>query len=155
MKYVVIVFGFFCVMALALLFQKPLLSTSLTPQIQNISSVSVGSTTISVEVADTQRERAQGLSGRAELALGHGMLFVFEREGEWGIWMKDMHFPIDILWADNEGRVITIEKNISPDTYPKVFYPRGSALYVLEVPAGYTMAHGVVEGMVLTQTPRL
>lgn len=74
------------------------------------------------------------------------MLFVFDTEGEWGIWMKDMHFPIDIIWASQDGTVVTVAKDISPDTYPQAFYPSVPARYVLEVPAGFVAAHDVAEG---------
>jgi len=64
------------------------------------------------------------------------MLFVFENPGIHGIWMKDMKFPIDIIWLDKDMSVISKELNVSPDTYPQVFYPSREAYYVLEVKAG-------------------
>lgn len=75
------------------------------------------------------------------------MLFVFDKEDTWGIWMKDMQFAIDIIWADRTGTIITIARNVTPDTYPQAFYasePR--AIYVLEVPAGFTERQGIAEG---------
>lgn len=110
--------------------------------------IQVGGVTLVVEVVDTLATRQHGLSGRDSLPENHGMLFVFEREGVWGIWMKDMQFSLDIIWADSEGDIITITRDVSPETYPAVFYPaRAEARYVLELPAGYTKTHGIVEGM--------
>ena len=109
--------------------------------------VNLNGTVVQVEVADTQEERIQGLSGREKLGENTGMLFVFEREGTWGIWMKEMRFSIDILWADEQGRVVTIENSISPETYPKVFYSTAPARSVLELPAGFADTHGIAEGM--------
>ena len=112
------------------------------------TKVTIGTTVVSVELADTPALRAQGLSGRASLNEGEGMLFIFEEEGSWGFWMKDMLFPIDIVWAASDGRVISIAHDVSPSTYPQGFYPREPrALYVLELPAGFAKRHNIVEGM--------
>ncbi len=111
-------------------------------------AIQVGDALVMAEVASTPELRAQGLSGRASLTEGEAMLFVFEQEGSPGIWMKDMQFSIDILWADSEGTIITIKDNVSPDTYPQSFYPnRAEARYVLEVPAGFFSRYDIAEGM--------
>lgn len=109
--------------------------------------VHISNTVIRVEVAHTQQKREQGLSGRPSLAQGRGMLFVFDRQDAWGIWMKGMQFPLDIIWTNATGTIITIAHNVSPDTYPTIFYPaQATALYVLEVPAGFAKKQGIVEG---------
>lgn len=153
MKYIIGFLIFVGAIFLAVAFEWPQPQAQpLPPQTQNLSSVSIGSTTISVEVADTHEERMQGLSGRTALAEGRGMLFVFEGEGDWAIWMKDMHFPIDIIWADSDGKIITIARSVAPETYPNAFYPgTPTALYVLEVPAGFSDKNGIAEGMQLQQ----
>ena len=112
----------------------------------SISTVTIGTTTVAVEVVKDDASRQQGLSGRTSLAEGYGMLFVFEEEGNWGMWMKDMNFPIDIIWAAKDGTIVTIEKNVSPDTYPNSFHPREPALYVLEVPADFAERHNIAVG---------
>lgn len=101
---------------------------------------------ILVTVAETEKERREGLSGRATLPPNEGMLFIFSTPGMYGFWMKDMAFPIDILWLDSDKKIMTIKKNVSPSTYPEVLYPEGDALYVLELPAGFADAHGVALG---------
>lgn len=110
------------------------------------TTLSIGGTQIVAEIAATPAEQEQGLSGRDGLLPMHGMFFVFNHPDRWGIWMKDMKFPIDILWADENGRVITLEQNVSPETYPKSFYPQASALYVVELPAGFAAAHDIAIG---------
>jgi uncharacterized membrane protein (UPF0127 family) len=109
--------------------------------------ISVGTTTLTVELATTQAQQAQGLGGRASLPDNHGMLFVFNADGDWGIWMKDMAFPIDILFISENGYVVSVDPDISPDTYdtdpPQIFYPPLAVRYVLELPAGYAAAHGI------------
>lgn len=49
--------------------------------------------------------------------------------------MKDMNFPIDIVWISKENVVVGLEKNISTSTFPKVFYPASNINYVLEINA--------------------
>lgn len=109
-------------------------------------TITVDGVSVAVDVADTAGLREQGLSGRSDLRSGQGMLFIFDTDGIWGIWMKDMNFPIDILWADASGTVITIAADVAPDTYPEVFNPSAPARYVVELPAGFAAAHGIAEG---------
>ena len=110
------------------------------------TTVIIGPVVVLVEVASTDFERQLGLSGRNVLEDGRGMLFMFDTEGEWGIWMKDMNFPIDIIWASQDGTVVTVAKDISPDTYPQAFYPSVPARFVLEVPAGFVASHDIAKG---------
>ena len=98
--------------------------------------IQIGDAIFKVEIADTDEKRIQGLSNRESLPENSGMLFVFENPDKHGIWMKDMKFPIDIAWLDAQKTVFWVEKSVSPDTFPQVFYPPSEALYVLEVPAG-------------------
>ena len=112
-------------------------------------TISIGGTVIYVDVADTEVLREQGLCGRLILPEGRGMLFVFENDDTWGIWMKDMLFSIDIVWVDASGTVITVAAHVAPDTYPKSFYPSAPARYVLELPAGFAAAHDIRTGSIL------
>ena len=100
-------------------------------------TLTVGATTLQVEIAQTTEQKITGLSYRPSLAEGRGMLFIFDTDGEHGIWMKDMQFPIDIIWIDAAMKVVHIEQAVAPDTYPQVFASPTPARYVLEVPAGY------------------
>lgn len=116
------------------------------PEVKN-ATVRVGTTNIVADVADTGAARQRGLSGRESLPWGTGLLFVFETDGNWGIWMKEMHFPLDIIWAGSDGTIITIAQDVAPESYPKVFYPSApTARYVLELPAGFTAEHAIAEG---------
>jgi len=100
----------------------------------------VGSTTYMVSVADTEARRQQGLSGTKPLLPQTGMLFIFEKSGKYGFWMKDMQYAIDIVWAnvnsDGIGTVVHIEQNVKPETYPKTFTNVNIANAVIEVTAG-------------------
>lgn len=101
---------------------------------------------IMVEVAATEESRMQGLSGRSSLRRGDGMIFVFHEPGHWGMWMKDMLFSIDIIWLDRVGKVVAVEKNVAPHTYPKIFESPVGAWYVLELPAGDADHYLIAEG---------
>ncbi len=108
--------------------------------------INIGDTTITAEVASTEAAREQGLSGRASLAEGSGMLFIFESDDPAAIWMKDMKFPIDVVWMDAGGIVITVTPDIAPDTYPEAFYPSAPARYILELPAVSPPGTGLSKG---------
>ena len=107
---------------------------------------------LTVELATTPAEQQQGLSGRDSMSADHGMLFVFQQPGQWGFWMIEMKFPLDIIWFDANQHTIFIEQNLPPCTPTNcpVFTPPSNALYVLEVNAGFVRAHGVVLGDVFT-----
>lgn len=114
-----------------------------------IRQVLIGSSAVTAEVADTEALRERGLSGRQSLPEGRGMLFVFDSPGLYGFWMKDMRFSIDIIWAAADGTIISIERDASPESYPRAFHPAAPAQYVLEVPAGFSRARGIEPGMAL------
>lgn len=101
---------------------------------------------IKVELAVTTEEQNQGLSGRAELGEEEGMLFVFNKPGKYPFWMKDMNFPIDIIWLDSDLRVVYIKKDARPESYPEAFGPDQDSKYVLEVVSGFSDKNGLKIG---------
>ncbi len=103
-------------------------------------------TPLSVFIADTETKREKGLGGRNELSDKNGMLFVYQKSGLYGIWMKDMHIPIDIMWVDESNRVISLQTNVATTTYPQVFYPEKNALYILETNAGFVEHNKIAKG---------
>lgn len=96
------------------------------------------------------------------------MLFIFPRAERYGFWMKDMAFPLDIIWLNDgepqtdadltqtygEGRkrlvVVDIREDVAPETFPEVFYPREKARYVLEARSGFAKIRGGEIGDVIT-----
>lgn len=110
------------------------------------SRVVVNGKTYNVAVSDTSYTKMKGLSGKTSLAQNQGMIFVFEEPGIEGFWMKDMNFPIDIIWIDENLAVNHIEKSVSPATYPTILYPESKAKYVLEVSAGQSDVIGLKLG---------
>lgn len=135
----VIIFGSFY-----LFLQKPApahYQTNLA--VQQLSTLEIGEKIIAVEIADTDAKRSLGLSGRPSLAEGEGMLFVFPESGNYGFWMKDMNFPIDIIWIDESWKIAGVKRLVNPDTYPEVFYPSDNIKYVLEIGAGEAQKYGI------------
>jgi uncharacterized protein len=100
------------------------------------STLKVRDKTIRVEVVDTPASRAQGLSGRVSLPENQGMYFVFEFPAKHGFWMKDMRFPIDIIWI-KDGAIIGFQENTPVPTGGElpVYYPQSSVSHVLEINA--------------------
>jgi len=90
-----------------------------------------------LDVASTQASREKGLSGRTGLDQSHGMLFIFSEADNTCFWMKDMKFSIDILWFDQDQKLVHIAKDASPASYPKESFCSPTATkYVIEVAAG-------------------
>jgi uncharacterized membrane protein (UPF0127 family) len=100
-----------------------------------IRKVYVKNNLVKAEVVESPEKRERGLSERANLTEGRGMLFVMSHAELPRFWMKGMRFSIDIIWIDN-GKVIGFEKNISPKD-SRIFSSPAAAGYVLEVPAGF------------------
>ena len=102
-----------------------------------------------LEIADSNSERIKGLSGKDSLADGTGMLFVFEHPDEQCFWMKEMNFSIDMLWLDSDRKIIKIEENVAPDTYPSSYCAENTS-YVLELNAGEASKQGMRLGQQLS-----
>jgi len=93
---------------------------------------------VRAELALTPEERAQGLMFRQNIEFDQGMLFVFDREGIYSFWMKNMLIPLDLIWLDKEKRVVHIERDVPPcaEEPCPTYSPKIPALYVLEIKAG-------------------
>jgi uncharacterized membrane protein (UPF0127 family) len=103
--------------------------------------------TFALDAATSPIEQAQGLGGRASMPANSGMIFVFARDTRQCFWMKDMQFPLDIIWADSQKRVTHIATNLSPDTYPKTYCAGGK--YVFELHAHKAAVGGINAGQKL------
>lgn len=108
------------------------------------TSVFIGSGVYQVSLADTDAKRTKGLSGVDKLQMNGGMLFDFETEANWGIWMKDMNIPVDIVWMDKTKKVVHIQENAKPEWGTKyTMQPKSPARFVLELPAGSVKNAGI------------
>lgn len=105
------------------------------------ATISVGNQTFTVEIAQSDEQKAAGLSNRPNLAPNAGMLFVFNPPSRPDFWMKDMRFNLDFIWISN-GQVVDITHNVpapkagtTVDDLPK-YVPNQNVDYVLEISAG-------------------
>lgn len=112
----------------------------------------VGDLIFPVEVAAESEKRIKGLSGRASLESGTGMLFIFETSDRFRFWMREMEFSLDIVWISSGCEVVDISVDVpfpDPDTalndLPR-YSPDSQARYVLEINSGEALALGVGVG---------
>lgn len=103
----------------------------------------IGQAEVLADVARTAKEREAGLSGRSGLGDDEGMLFVFDQPGYYPFWMKEMKFPIDIIWISEDLEIVDISSNLSPDSFPQTFRSQRPVLYVLEVERGFVSQNQV------------
>jgi uncharacterized membrane protein (UPF0127 family) len=108
-----------------------------------VYEMTIGDSLLMASIADRPETRMQGLSGTPYLPEGIAKLFIFEESSRWGFWMKDMNYAIDIIWVNNEHRIVHIEESVSPETFPQSFTPPVPAQYVIEVPSGYVSRQGI------------
>lgn len=106
---------------------------------------------VTAEVADTPQLRTQGLMHRKEMHQDKGMLFVFEEEVQHGFWMKNTLIPLDMLFLDDELRIVDIISDVPICTtqYCKSYVPDSMYLYVLEVNAGFANQHQIRIGQMV------
>ncbi len=104
---------------------------------------------ISLIIADTEEERDKGLGDRESMPDNTAMLFVFDVSDTYAFWMKDMKFPIDIVWLDENKRVVHIVESAMPESYPENFIPPDNSLYVIELNAGLVSKYGIKVGNIL------
>jgi hypothetical protein len=107
---------------------------------------------LQVEVMVKDEDRAMGLMFRPSLAADRGMLFIFDRLDFHAIWMKNCKFPIDILWLDEDKRVVHLAESVPPcagDPCP-IYQPLRKASFVVELNAGQARREKAVVGAKLT-----
>jgi len=102
-----------------------------------------------LEVETSPAGQAKGLGGRSSLPQDKGMLFVFPTVAIQCFWMKDMKFPIDMIWTNPTKQVVHIQANVSPSTYPNTFCPSTPAKYVIELNAGATARANITTSQTL------
>lgn len=101
------------------------------------ASVVIEGKEFKASMLSTPLQRQEGLSETETLEENTGALFLFNESGKHGIWMKEMDFPIDILWMDENFFVVGAVENASPESFPEIFYPDSPALYVFETHADF------------------
>lgn len=109
-------------------------------------NVKINGIDFQVEVAQTDEARARGLMYRQALAPGHGMLFVFPQQERLApFWMKNTYFPLDVIWVNHAGTVVSIFENAQPQS-ERLMTSFRPARYVIELPAGTVRQHKIIVG---------
>jgi len=112
----------------------------------DVIPMTLGGVPVQVSVADEMSERIKGLSGTPYLPDDVVKLFVFGTLGTHSIWMKDMNYALDILWATKDGVIVHIEQDVSPDTFPRSFSSPTPAWFVIETNSGFVAEYGIELG---------
>ena len=108
-----------------------------------------------VQIADTEPRRVRGLMFQDQLPFDQGMIFVFNQSGLYPLWMLNMQFSLDMIWFDQDGRVIHIEKDVPPCKTPleiaacQSIVPDGQAIYILEVTSGFVDHNNITKDSIL------
>ncbi len=106
--------------------------------------VCFGDTCFMIDLAQTPKERQNGLMHKTAMDPDKGMLFLFDEEKIYSFWMKNTLIPLDMVWLDNNDTVVYIQRHAQPcnnddrklsDTCP-TYTPDRPALFVVEVNAG-------------------
>lgn len=104
----------------------------------------VGDKVLTVEIAATERSRRVGLMHRDELPADRGMLFIWQRQAAYGMWMQNTRIPLDVAFIDADYSITNIATMEPHST--RVHHATGPVLYALEVNAGWFDRHGIGAG---------
>jgi uncharacterized membrane protein (UPF0127 family) len=102
-----------------------------------------------LELADKQLEIMTGLMYRDELCENCGMLFEFQNEQIRSFWMKNTKIPLDMIFLDENGKIVKIHTNTEPLREDKLYSSELPILYVLEASNGYSQKQNLTEGLFL------
>jgi len=117
------------------------------PDVLKKGSLTLNGQIINVELASTDREQYQGLSDRDSLCAECGMYFEFPYKDKLNFVMRDMRFPLDIIFI-NDDTILNIAANLAPEgsKTKNIYSSVSDANRVLEVNAGYCQKHGIKAG---------
>jgi hypothetical protein len=110
---------------------------------------------LQVQIADSEPRRIRGLMFQDQLPYDQGMIFVFEKPGLYSLWMLNMQFSLDMIWFDQDGKIVHIEKDVPPCktaleiTTCQSIVPDEEAVYVLEVTSGFIDQNNITKDSVL------
>ena len=113
---------------------------------QEISVAEIGGARLNLLLATTTEAKTRGLSGMFSLPTDEAMLFTFNPPVREGFWMKEMNFPIDIIWIDQENKIVDVWQDALPSSYPKIYFPKANSSYVLETNANFFKNHDLMIG---------
>ncbi len=108
-----------------------------------MTPLSIGGQELQVEIANSSQKRSRGLCCRDSLAEDQGMLFVYDKPGDYRFWMKDTRIPLDMFWVNSSKQIVHIERDVQPSSYPKAYGTKEPAQYVLETNAGFAQKYNI------------
>ena len=104
-----------------------------------------GKKRLNVELCLTNRQRQIGMMCRQEMGDDEGMLFIFNNMSRRSFWMKNTLIPLDMIFLDNEGRIVGIVESATPLSL-EGRSPKAHAQYVLEIAGGQSKRLGIKIG---------
>jgi len=104
-----------------------------------------GGKEVTVEIVETEKDKARGLMYRKAMPENQGMVFLFDRRRNHTFWMHNTCIPLDMLFIDDDGVIVGIEEN-TPTLDDSTFQVGCPSRNVLEVNAGFTRKHGIKAG---------
>ncbi len=152
MKKVLLGFTILLVLTGATLFTQEPLTGRKFFFFQKIPTVTIAGHNFKVAIASSQKEREIGLSETKSLLQNQGMIFVFKEPDYYHFWMKNMKFPIDIIYI-NKGQIVTIINSAKPmknQQIPTTYVPSKPVDKVLEIQAGLAKAYKLKNGDKIT-----
>ncbi len=118
-------------------------TTVMTPG--TVATIAIGDTSFSVEIAESEAERAKGLMDRESLPINNGMWFIFPEMGDEKFWMKNTLIPLDIIFIDDKMKVVHIVENAKPESTELIGSP-APFQYALEINGGLVEAKAIDVG---------
>lgn len=121
-------------------------ASSSEPVLSNMGEIIINKNSWDVEIVTDDIDKTNGLSNRAILRSNKGMIFVFDKMSKQSFWMKDMLIPIDMIFLDNNWKIVLIKSNLQSSTFPKTFGNEVLSQYVLEINALEAVAYDLKVG---------
>ncbi len=121
-----------------------------------MGTIKVDDVALQVMIADTEPRRVRGLMFEDQLPYDQGMIFVFQESGLYSLWMLNMQFSLDMIWFDQDGRVVHIETDVPPCktaleiTTCQSIIPDTEAVYILEVTSGFVDKNNITKDSMLS-----
>ena len=120
-----------------------------------MGTIMIDDVPLQVQIADSEPRRIRGLMFQDQLPYDQGMIFVFEKPGLYSLWMLNMQFSLDMIWFDQDGKIVHIEKDVPPCKTPleiaacQSIIPDEEAVYVLEVTSGFVDQNNITQDSIM------
>lgn len=122
-------------------------STKTSPAFLNLD---IKGNSYQLEVAQSMLQKTKGLGERSNLCSNCGMIFVYQNEGTYPFWMKDTLIPLDMIWLNKSGNIVSIQTAL-PEPGASLFQLKNyvnskPAQYIIELNAGQSAKLGLKIG---------